>query len=69
MLDELRKKNSLLIEKYENNLEELNRQLIISELLKNDKCFYIIPIELAYNLLQDLEYPAEMIPKIYESLI
>lgn len=54
MIDELRKINNELINKNANDLEELKKQKIISELLKDDNCFFKIGIEVAYAILRDL---------------
>lgn len=69
MINKLRTRNDALIQKYEDDLENLNKQLIIKELLKNDECFHIIPMETAYSLILDLEYPEDKINEIYLKLI
>lgn len=55
MLETLREQNSKLILKYQNNKRMLNKQLLISNILKNNECFLKLKIEDAYNILKDLE--------------
>jgi len=55
MLDFLVNANKELIKKYENDFIKLQKQLIISNLLKQKNCFFKISIEDAYSILKDLE--------------
>lgn len=55
MLETLREQNSKLILKYQNNKRMLDKQLLISNILKNNECFLKLKIEDAYNILKDLE--------------
>lgn len=69
MIDELRKKNLELIEKYkENYSERLLKQKIIQKLLENSNCFFEISIEEAYAILSDLEVKPEKIKDVYDKL-
>ena len=47
--------NQELIKKYEENPEKEQRQLIISNFLKQKNCFFKISIDDAFNILKDLE--------------
>ena len=55
MLDSLKIMNNKLLVKYENNPKKFEKQLMISNFLKNDDCFFKVPIEVAFNILKDLE--------------
>ena len=55
MIEFLIKVNNELINKYKDNPEALERQMIISGLLKQKNCFFKIPVDTAYNILRDLE--------------
>jgi len=55
MLEFLKSINTQLINKYQNNPRKLERQLMISNFLRHDDCFFRIPIEDAFKILKDLE--------------
>lgn len=55
MLEFLKGINVNLMNKYQNNPKKLERQLIISNFLKYDDCFFKISIEDAFKILKDLE--------------
>ena len=55
MIESLRKINTELMNKYNNNPRKLERQLMISNFLKHDDCFFRIKIEDAFKILKDLE--------------
>ena len=54
MIEELIKKNSELLKKYNDNEQMKEKQLIISKFLRKKDCFFNIKIEEAYNILKDL---------------
>ncbi len=55
MLEELRAINDDLIIKYKNEHNKLERQLMISNFLKQDRCFFKVSMEVAVSILRDLE--------------
>ncbi len=55
MLNSLKDINNKLLIKHKNNPEKFEKQLMISNFLKDNKCFFKISIEDAYNILMDLE--------------
>ena len=69
MIKELKNINNKLIDLYQNNKEELNKQLLIKEILNEPNCFLKIDIETAYKILKDLQIPDENLKIIYERLI
>ena len=54
MLKKLIEINNSLIASYASDERKLERQFVISNLLKNDDCFFELPIEEAFGLLKDL---------------
>lgn len=68
MLNELRTLNETYIKKASNN-NELKKQMLIKELLKNDKCFFKISIKDAYSILRDLKIKQDKLKIVYEKLI
>ena len=55
MLETLREQNKKLILRYKNDQSKLNKQLLISNIIKNNECFFKLQLEDAYNILKDLE--------------
>ena len=55
MIETLRDINKDLINKYYNNSRKLEKQLMISNFLKHDDCFFRLTIEDAFKVLKDLE--------------
>ena len=68
MLNELRALNETYIKKASNE-EELKKQMLIKELLKNDRCFFKISIKDAYSILRDLRIKQDKLKIVYEKLI
>ncbi len=69
MINELRKKNLELIEKFkDDHSEKLLKQKIIQKLLENNNCFFEISVEEAFAILADLEVKQEKIKEVYEKL-
>ena len=54
MIESLRNLNKELIKSCENNPKKLERQLMISNFLKHDDCFFRISIEDAFKILKEL---------------
>ncbi len=55
MLEFLKSINTQLINKYQNNPRKLEKQLMISNFLRHEDCFFRISIEDAFRILKDLE--------------
>ena len=55
MLKFLRDINIKLINKYEDDPKKLERQLMISNFLRYDDCFFRISVEDAFKILKDLD--------------
>ena len=68
MLNELRALNETYIKKASND-DELQKQMLIKELLKNDRCFFKISIKDAYSILRDLRIKQDKLKIVYEKLI
>lgn len=68
MLNELRTLNETYIKKASND-DELKKQMLIKELLKNDRCFFKISIKDAYSILRDLRIKQDKLKIVYEKLI
>ena len=67
MLENLREQNNKLILKYQNNKKKLDKQLLISNILNNNECFFKLKVEVAYNILKDLEI--ENYKECYKKLV
>lgn len=63
MLDKLRNQATLLISTDE------YKYTLISNILKNDNCFFEMSMEEAYSLLRDLKVKESDIKKVYLSLM
>ena len=68
MLNELRALNETYIKKGSND-DESKKQMLIQELLKNDRCFFKISIKDAYSILRDLRIKQDKLKIVYEKLI
>ena len=70
MINILKQKNKVLIEKYTNELnkEQLKKQLIISSLLQDKSCFFKIPMETAISLILDLGFSKDKATSMYKEL-
>ena len=68
MLNELTALNETYIKKASND-DELKKQMLIKELLKNDRCFFKISIKDAYSILRDLRIKQDKLKIVYEKLI
>ena len=68
MLNELRALNETYIKKASND-DELKKQMLIKEIIKNDRCFFKISIKDAYSILRDLRIKQDKLKIVYEKLI
>ena len=70
MINLLRSRNQMLIEKYasEQDYENLTRQRIISQILMSDNAFKEISIETAYAVLLDLGFDRAELRQVYIEL-
>ena len=69
MLEKIKKLNEQLIEKYKNDLQQLEKQLLIKRILSEKNCFFKMNIETAYSILKDLEVKEDCLKEIYCELI
>ena len=69
IINELRKINDKLIVLNQNNKDELNKQLLIKRILKEDNCFSKINTDISFSILKDLRVPEDKIKNIYMSII
>lgn len=70
MIEELRLKNDFLISKCESKADtNYIRYGIIKKLLSDDKCFFKISFEDAYNILIDLGYSENDAIDVYKKLV
>ncbi|MCH5167659.1 MAG: hypothetical protein J1F35_07220 [Erysipelotrichales bacterium] len=63
MLDRLRKQCDDLLS------TDVEKYMTISNILKNDNCFFEMDIDTAYKILEDLNVKKEDISKVYLDLI
>lgn len=69
MIEKLIEINEKLIKLNEDNENELRKQLLIKEILKEKDCFSKIDIEKSYSILRDLKIPEKNLRSIYMKLI
>jgi hypothetical protein len=69
LIEEYRKLNNDLMEKYKSDKKMLAKHKLIKGLLNDNKCFFKISIEDAFSILRDLEIPDNEIEEKYKSLI
>lgn len=69
MIKKLKEKNEKLIEFYKNDALNLEKQLLIKNILNDKKCFFKMSIETAYSILKDLKVEEEKIKEVYMNLI
>ena len=68
MIAELRDRNEKLLNSDLSNGDYL-KQCLIKKILSDDKCFSLINMNDAYNILLDLGYKEEEVIDVYESLL
>ena len=68
MFEELKRINKKLL-RASKTPEEKKKYALISTLLKNDKCFFEMPIETSLSILKDLQIPEENLFDVYNELI
>lgn len=69
MIEDLKKRNMLMMTKYKDNAKELEKYKVIEEILKEEKCFLKMDIEIAYSILRDLGVREENLKDYYCKLI
>ena len=69
MIQELRNKNELLLKSVNKNEDLYIRLVIIKKILLDEKCFFKMNIDDAYNILLDLGYSKEEALNAYKKLI
>ena len=69
MIDKLKMINERLIDANKDNPQELQKFLLIKEILNQENCFLNMSIEYAYSILRDLQIPEENLKEVYLELI
>ena len=69
MVDRLKELNEKLINNYQDDPVNLEKQKLIKEILNEDKFIFKIDIETAYQVLSDLTIKEEDLEKVYTELI
>ena len=69
MVEKLRELNEKLINNYQDDSVNLEKQKLIKEILNEDKFIFKIDIETAYAILRDLTINEEDLEKVYSELI
>ena len=69
MIEAIKKRADYFIKLYENNPRELEKYVIIKDLLNKKNLFSQIDIEYAYSILRDLQIPEEELKKVYIDLL
>ena len=69
MVEQLKGVNNKYIEIYKNNPKELEKHLIIKEMLEKEDVFLNLEIEIAYSILRDLGIPEEELKNVYIKLL
>lgn len=70
MLEELRNKNKMLLAECDIDDEfKLLKLSFIRKILEDDKCFFKMNVEDAYNIFDDLGYNKEEFKNIYANLM
>ena len=69
MVEKLRELNEKLINNYQDDPVNLEKQKLIKEILNEDKFIFKIDIETAYAILRDLTIKEEDLEKVYSELI
>lgn len=68
MLNELRKRLEINMNK-ELSEEEKKDYECISDVLKDDECFKLLPIEVAYWIIEKLGYNSDEFDKVYSNIM
>jgi hypothetical protein len=69
MIDKLKMINERLIDANKDNPQELQKFLLIKEILNQENCFLKMSIEYAYSILRDLQIPEDNLKEVYLELI
>ena len=69
MINKLRERNEKLIALSGDNSEKLKMQNYIKQVLKDDKCFFKIDFDTAFNILLNLKISKSDAKEVYRQLI
>lgn len=69
MIEELKYRVKILLEKYKDNDLRTKRLLLIKQMFLEKNCFFKMNIKNAFSILRDLDIPEEKIEDIYSKLI
>ena len=69
MVEQLKEINNKYIEIYNNNPKELEKHIMIKEMLEKKDIFLNLEIEIAYSILRDLGIPEEELKNVYVKLL
>lgn len=69
MIEELKRRTDELINKNQDNQNELKKYTLIKQILNTKDCFLNMDIEYAYSILRDLKYNENELKNIYSKLI
>ena len=69
MIEDLKEVNNKYIKIYNDNPSELEKHMIIKELLEKKDIFLNLEIEVAYSILRDLGIPEDNLKNVYAMLL
>lgn len=69
MINKLIEINKKLIITYNDNSQELEKQLLIKKILNTKNCFSKMNVTSAYAILRDLTIPEDNLKEVYKKLI
>ena len=69
MIEELKRRTDELINKNQDNQNELKKYTLIKQILNTKDCFLNMDIEYAYSILRDLNIKESELHKTYSELI
>ena len=69
MIQELRNRVDILLDNVKDNELLFTKLTIIKKILSDEKCFFKMPIDDAYNILLDLNYTKDEALNIYKQLV
>lgn len=69
MIEKLRNINEIMIKRYENDVINLKRYVIIKKILEDKYCFFKMDVEYAYSILRDLEIEKDDLIDVYCQLL
>ena len=68
MIDRLRKIATIKLDGC-NDMDKMDRYLLIIKILEDDNCFKKMDIKIAYRILEDLGFRGDEVRRIYDELI